>query len=277
MYVCIARLVKHGTGAMPVVPLAQIMAGKENLRPARGERASVEAEQAVADQVRVALDQLAHLDDSGDGVALAELLGQHIRQMQAEIGALKKDKVDDAKKLEKFAAAAKVHEAAARQKLQEEAAAAKERAQLERRVQLLERESRSAPLTYNRFTQNPESVLARNMGPFLFIDTVPALKAHVAKLNAFYPLELLRWVDTNAKDPSLPPEEAEDAENAESEGEGDSQRAVKRRNRCPMKRPEDAVVLWLFILRTGSTFEQTGAMFDVSRMTVRRVFYTMRL
>ena len=147
--------------------------------------------------------------------------------------------------------------------------------QLERRVKLLERESRSAPLTYNRFTQNPESVLARNMGPFLFIDTVPALKAHVAKLNAFYPLELLRWVDTNAKDPSLPPEEAEDAENAESEGEGDSQRAVKRRNRCPMKRPEDAVVLWLFILRTGSTFEQTGAMFDVSRMTVRRVFYTM--
>ena len=42
-------------------------------------------------------------------------------------------------------------------------------------------------------------------------------------------------------------------------------------------KPEDAVVLWLYLLRTGATFEQAGALFATSRTTVRRVLFTMTL
>ena len=74
---CSAGTVDQWEAVPEGVPLAEILAGTENCRPARGERASVEAEQAVSDQVRIALQcQLSNLDDTGDGVALAKLLGQ---------------------------------------------------------------------------------------------------------------------------------------------------------------------------------------------------------
>ena len=77
---------------MPVVPLSQLKADKENVRPARGQRASLEADQAVADRVQVALEELKSLGDSGDGVKYAEFFGEQLRKMSAEIGALKKDR-----------------------------------------------------------------------------------------------------------------------------------------------------------------------------------------
>ena len=72
------RLQKAGTGAKPVVPLSEITGNKENIRPARGQRASIDAEEALAARVRLALEQLRELDDTGDASRLAELLETHI-------------------------------------------------------------------------------------------------------------------------------------------------------------------------------------------------------
>ena len=66
---------------MPVVPLSQLRVDKENVRPARGQRASLEADQAVADRVQVALEELKSLGDSGDGVKYAEFFGEQLRKM----------------------------------------------------------------------------------------------------------------------------------------------------------------------------------------------------
>ena len=99
---------------MPVVPLSQLKADKENVRPARGQRASLEADQAVADRVQVALEELKSLGDSGDGVKYAEFFGEQLRKMSAEIGALKKDRDADRSKLAKYSEAAKSQETSAR-------------------------------------------------------------------------------------------------------------------------------------------------------------------
>ena len=61
---------------------------------------------------------------------------------------------------------------------------------------MLERLNKGAPLTYRRFI-DPDSVLVQAMGSFIFIDTIEALKAHIALLDAFYPLAELNYVDTN--------------------------------------------------------------------------------
>ena len=257
---------------MPVVPLSQLKADKENVRPARGQRASLEADQAVADRVQVALEELKSLGDSGDGVKYAEFFGEQLRKMSAEIGALKKDRDADRSKLAKYSEAAKSQETSAR------ADTAKEKLQkaMERRMKQLENMCKSAPLTYERFI-DPENPLSKIMGSLIFLDTIPVLKAHINLLNSYYPLDFLRWVDTNEKTEGEP-DDAEAVEDGE-EGEPEEEEAPpkKQRRRCPMKKPEDAVVLWLFLLRTGASYNQAGAMFGVSRTTVRRVLNTMTL
>ena len=102
------------------------------------------------------------------------------------------------------------------------------------------------------------------MAQFIYFDTSELLRDHVNFLNSYYPLDSIGWLDTNVNEA----EREADAGSAAAPS-ADAQSPKRRKRRFPVT-PEDAVVMWLFLLRTGCTWGRAAALFHTSVQTVRR-------
>lgn len=83
-----------------------------------------------------------------------------------------------------------------------------------------------------------------------------ALEEWLELIGAHCPLDQIVWLETARSDSTEPP-------------------AAKQRKRAFPLAPRDALVAWLYILRTGTGMKRAARLFDVSRQTMRRAFYTM--
>ena len=120
---------------------------------------------------------------------------------------------------------------------------------------------RTRVLSLARF--KTDSKLQAELSSFVYFDTVTALVAHIDAVDAAFPLDHLKWIDTNARAA------------AAGDGAGGERERQRKRRRFPVS-GRDAIVFFLFVIRTGSTLKRARALFGLgSKQTARRTFVTM--
>jgi len=133
---------------------------------------------------------------------------------------------------------------------------------LKKELKALKREyARAGRLCLERFRQSKR--LRGELSSYVYFETMAALEAHIAWLDACCPLESIIWLDTPKAD------------------DGSAKVPKQRKRKFPLG-PKDAVVLWLFILRTGSSFKRAAGLFDTTKVShvsarrQRRLVWTRR-
>jgi hypothetical protein len=293
------RTTVQGTRALPRRPLAEVRATVANqqqgaepaaettARPARGERAQQEAEQALVNACRAALEKLQEAAEEG------RIDGDDVGAINARLEALTKANEANFKKSNQLAEQVEQYKEIVKG---EGSTDAREVKQLKKKVKELEKELSGPTLSYKRFLSDKK--LSVEIGDYLYLSTPEALTAWITFLEARHPLDRLVWLDSNVRvaraadegdavavdedgegdeggeggDGGAPPDPDRDAGAADDAG--DVPVPKRRRRRFPME-PADAVCMWLFILRTGLTFKRAGKLFGASKQTTRRAFVTM--
>lgn len=255
---CAVRVQQHGTGAKPSVPLAELGPNEGNEGRTRRESASsADFQREVQSEVEAALESLRQLGQE-DVEQAVEVLSKHLKHLQAAVQA---KEAELALKDRKIA----LHEDIARdfEKLKRDLQfKTSEYTKMKRRLLLAERLTTKAPLSYSKFFEGGNPFFRAQMAQFIYFDTSDLLRDHVNFLNSYYPLCSIDWLDTNIQE-------------ADAEAGAEEAQSPKRRKRRFPVTAEDAVVMWLFLLRTGCTWGRAAALFHTSVQTVRRCFHTM--
>lgn len=259
---------QHGTGAKPSVPLAELRPSEANARPAeRGSRresaSSADFEQAAQTEVEAAFEALKDMAHEERLEKAAEVFARHFTQLNAALK--EKDAMLELqqKKLAQHEDVARRYENMEKELVYKQNEVKKQK----RRLDAAERLCDKAPLSYSKFMEGGNKFFRAQIGQFLYLDTPELLRDHIKFLDSFYPLDSLGWLDTNTHEQDSGGEEA-------AAGAACAPSPKRRKRKFPLS-PEDAVVLWLFLLRTGCSFGRAAALFHTSEQTVRRVFTTM--
>ena len=253
--------------ALPRVPLAQVqesVAQQQGVqpaagsRPARGQRATVEAARAESERLE---EVLKSIEDAEGENQVAEGTAELIRERLAFLSGQNTQLQVRATEAERTVA---LHEAAASGAGSTEAAKLK---RLRKQLKEVQKQADAPPLSYHRLTTN--TLLIKELSSYIFFPTVDVLNAWIAFLDGCHPLEDIIWIDTNVR---------ADGDGGDGDGAADGGDAAepprKRRRRFPLD-PKDAVCMWLVMVRVGLTLKRAASLFGVKRQTARRAFVTM--
>ena len=245
-------------------------------RPARGERQQQAAARTLINACEAALKACDTAEENGEvpeGTAASIRARLDVLSKSYQAAHKRAYDLEEKLKLHKRAAVANV-----KGKAELEALRAK--------VVVLEKSTkgkRGGVLSFEAFTTDRH--LMSEIHDFLFFPTVEVLRAHIAFLNACCPLDMLVWLDSDGRGDeggggnADGGDEGGDGEGGDATpmdigGEAGRGKAQKLRRKFPLS-PSDAIVMWLFMLRTGTRMKRTAKLFGVSRQTARRAFITM--
>ena len=241
-----------GVAAAPAAPAT----GGATTRPARGERAAQEAAQTIEALWQSAFDALEASEAEGsipDGTTA---------MLKQQVAALNASDRANALLIHQLQEKVRLHELAAvqREGLEAEVREARSMAAgLKAQVkQLKKRVAKSQAFGYERL--QTDKWLQEGMADFIYFENMEVLDCWIDFLDAAYPLDKLVWADGRG------------AHDGTDDGAGGEPK--RRRRKFPLS-PQDAIVCWLFIIKTGTNWKRTAKLFHTSRDTVRRAFITM--